>query len=101
MAKVITLDNLSTFKAQLDLLLAGYQTKLDTQTAYTTKGSATKVPQITTNSLGQVTAITEVAITDNNDNQKINRNGYAAVCERSKMACSHAGSGGMSLATVI
>lgn len=39
-----------------------FQTKLGTQTAYTSKGSATKVPQITTNSLGQVTGITEVAI---------------------------------------
>ena len=39
------------------------QDALQTQTAYTTKGSATKVPQITTNSLGQVTGITEVTIT--------------------------------------
>lgn len=39
------------------------QDKLTTQTAYTSKGSATKVPQITTNSLGQVTGITEVTIT--------------------------------------
>lgn len=39
------------------------QDKLTTQTAYTSKGSATKVPQITTNSLGQVTGITEVDIT--------------------------------------
>lgn len=38
------------------------QDALSTQTAYTTKGSATKVPQITTNSLGQVTSITEVDI---------------------------------------
>lgn len=45
--------------------ISGKQDKLTTQTAYTTKGSATKVPQITTNSLGQVTAITEVTITDN------------------------------------
>lgn len=36
---------------------------LTTQTAYTSKGSATKVPQITTNTLGQVTGITEVTIT--------------------------------------
>lgn len=43
--------------------LSDYQTKLTTQTVYTTKGSATKVPQITTNSLGQVTAITEITIT--------------------------------------
>ena len=40
-----------------------YQAALTTQTAYTSKGSATKVPQITTNTLGQVTGITEVTIT--------------------------------------
>jgi hypothetical protein len=39
------------------------QNALSTQTAYTSKWSATKVPQITTNSLGQVTEITEVSIT--------------------------------------
>lgn len=39
------------------------QDTLTTQTAYSAKGSATKVPQITTNTLGQVTAITEVTIT--------------------------------------
>ena len=39
-----------------------FQTKLTTQTAYSAKGTATKVPQITTNSLGQVTGITEVDI---------------------------------------
>jgi hypothetical protein len=38
------------------------QDALAAQTAYASKGSATKVPQITTNSLGQVTGITEVAI---------------------------------------
>lgn len=37
-------------------------TDIGDQTAYTSKGSATKVPQITTNSLGQVTGITEVTI---------------------------------------
>lgn len=41
----------------------GKQNALSTQTAYTSKGSATKVPQITTNTLGQVTWITEVTIT--------------------------------------
>lgn len=46
------------------------QDKLDTQTAYSAKGSATKVPQITTNSLGQVTAITEVTITQPTVNNK-------------------------------
>ena len=38
------------------------QDKLTTQTAYTQKGSATKVPQITTNTLWQVTGIAEVDI---------------------------------------
>jgi len=38
------------------------QDALATQTAYSAKGSATKVPQITTNSLGQVTSISEVTI---------------------------------------
>lgn len=41
----------------------GKQNALSTQTAYTSKGSATKVPQITTNTLWQVTGITEVTIT--------------------------------------
>lgn len=41
----------------------GKQDALSTQTAYTSKGTATKVPQITTNTLGQVTGITEVDIT--------------------------------------
>lgn len=48
-----------------------FQTALSTQTAYSAAGSATKVPQITTNNLGQVTGITEVAITDHNDNQTV------------------------------
>lgn len=39
-----------------------FQTALATQTAYTAKGSATKVAQITTNNLGQVTGISEVTI---------------------------------------
>ena len=55
----------------------GKQDALATQTAYTSKGSATKVPQITTNTLGQVTNITEVTITDNNDNQTVKGNGTA------------------------
>ena len=38
------------------------QDKLTAQTAYTSKGTSTKVPQITTNALGQVTNITEVDI---------------------------------------
>ena len=43
--------------------LSNYQTALSTQTAYSSKGSATKVPTITTNTLWQVTAITETNIT--------------------------------------
>ena len=54
-----------------------YQTKLTPQTAYTEAGSSTKVPKITTNDLGQVTSITEVTITDNNDNQTVKGNGTA------------------------
>lgn len=53
------------------------QDKLDTQTAYSSKGSATKVPQITTNSLGQVTSISEVTITQptvNNNTITIQKN---------------------------
>lgn len=38
------------------------QNTLATQTAYTSKGTSTKVPQITTNTLGQVTNVTEVDI---------------------------------------
>lgn len=38
------------------------QNALTAQTAYSKKGSATKVPQITTNALGQTTSITEVNI---------------------------------------
>ena len=39
------------------------QDALSTQTAYTTKWTSTKVPTITTNTLWQVTAITETNIT--------------------------------------
>ena len=39
------------------------QDALSTQTAYTSKGTASKVPTITTNTLGQVTGITETSIT--------------------------------------
>ena len=38
--------------------------RISTKTAYISKGSATKVPQITTNNLGQVTNISEVTITN-------------------------------------
>jgi hypothetical protein len=41
---------------------SSFQTPLASQTAYNRKGSASAVPQITTNALGQVTAITEVPI---------------------------------------
>lgn len=47
----------------MDTTISGKQDALATQTAYTAQGSATKVPQITTNSLWQVTWITEVTIT--------------------------------------
>lgn len=53
--KFVTSTEKSTWNAK--------QNALTTQTAYTSKGSATKVPQITTNTLGQVTGITEVTIT--------------------------------------
>lgn len=46
----------------MDTTIAGKQAALATQTAYSAKWSATKVPQITTNSLWQVTGITEVDI---------------------------------------
>ena len=42
--------------------LSDYQTALSTQTAYTSKWTATKVPTITTNTLWQVTAISETNI---------------------------------------
>lgn len=42
--------------------LSDYQTALSTQTAYSAKWTTTKVPQITTNTLGQVTTITEKSI---------------------------------------
>lgn len=41
---------------------SSFQTPLSSQTAYNRQGSASAVPQITTNALGQVTAITEVPI---------------------------------------
>ena len=41
---------------------SSFQTPLSSQTAYNRKGSASSVPQIMTNALGQVTAITEVPI---------------------------------------
>jgi len=59
---------------------SGKQNALTTQTAYTSQGSATKVPQITTNNLGQVTGITEVTITQptvNNATLTITQNGVS------------------------
>ena len=55
----ITANKVSTY----DWYNTSKQNTLATQTAYTSKGTATKVPTITTNSLWQVTAITETAIT--------------------------------------
>ena len=51
-------DKIST----MDTTISWKQDALATQTAYTSKGTASKVPQITTNSLWQVTGITEVNI---------------------------------------
>jgi hypothetical protein len=52
-----------TDNANLATALNAKQNTLATQTAYTSKWSATKVPQITTNTLWQVTWIAEVTIT--------------------------------------
>lgn len=56
-----TIDLGTVITAHQDI--SGKQDKLTAQTAYTAKGTSTKVPQITTNTLGQVTGITEVGIT--------------------------------------
>lgn len=59
----------------------GKQDALSSQDAYSAKGSATKVPQITTNSLGQVTRIDEVTITQPDISGKVDKitkvNGHA------------------------
>ena len=47
----------------MDTTIAWKQSALSTQTAYTSKGTATKVPTITTNNLWQVTGISETSIT--------------------------------------
>ena len=60
--KFVTSTEKSTWNAKQNALTA--------QTAYTSKGSATKVPQITTNTLGQVTGITEVTISQPTVNNK-------------------------------
>jgi hypothetical protein len=52
----------ATDNTSLSNALAWKQNTLTTQTAYTTKGTSTKVPTISTNTLGQVTAITETDI---------------------------------------
>ena len=52
----------ATQKAQALSNIGAQSSLVGTQTAYTTKGSAYKVPQISTNTLGQVTLITEVDI---------------------------------------
>ena len=60
----IALFNWSTGKIIKDSWkkLSDYQTALSTQTAYSSKGTASKVPTITTNTLWQVTGITETNI---------------------------------------
>ena len=71
-----TIDLGTVITAHQDI--SGKQDKLTSQTAYTAKGTSKKVPQITTNSLGQVTGITEVTITQptvNNGTLTIQKNG--------------------------
>lgn len=69
-----TSGNFPSFTADGSIQDSGYnydsfQSKLTTQTVYSNKGSATKVPKITTNSLGQVTNIQEVEINIPTDSQ--------------------------------
>lgn len=76
--KYLDKDGLSHLWSKLKAKLSDKQDKLTSQTAYSSKGSATKVPQITTNSLGQVTGISEVTITQptvNNGTLTIQKNG--------------------------
>lgn len=64
--KDVTFSNIAwnpSDNTNLATALNGKQDTLSTQTAYTSKWTASKVPQITTNTLGQVTWITEVTIT--------------------------------------
>ena len=58
----ITANKVSTYDWYATLI-SWKQDALAAQTAYSNKGTATKVPQITTNALWQVTGITEVDIT--------------------------------------
>lgn len=53
---------------------SGKQAALTTQIVYTSKGSATKVPQISTNSLGQVVEIKEITITQPDVSNFISKN---------------------------
>ena len=72
-----TISIASGYKLPTTTEWSGKQDALTTQTAYTSKGTATKVPQITTNTLGQVTNITEVTITQptvNNSTITIQKN---------------------------
>lgn len=71
---IATSGNFPSFTSSGGIQDSGYnynsfQPKLTTQTAYSDKGSATKVPKITTNSLGQVTSIQEVEINIPTDSQ--------------------------------
>jgi len=61
-ATATNLNYTSGVTSNIQTQLNNKQSTLSAQTAYSAKGSSTKVPQITTNSLGQVTGITEVAI---------------------------------------
>jgi hypothetical protein len=50
-SKAPSADKLYDKISAMDTTISGKQAALSTQTAYTSKGSATKVPQITTNTL--------------------------------------------------
>lgn len=58
----LSIEDIKNVSSSVSALDTGKQDKLATQTAYTNKGSATKIPQISTNSLGQVTGITEISV---------------------------------------
>lgn len=76
--KYLDKDGLEYYNGKIQTKLNSKQNALTSQTAYSSKGSATKVPQITTNSLGQVTNISEVTITQptvNNGTLTIQKNG--------------------------
>ena len=72
-----TISIASGYKLPTTVEWDGKQNVLTAQEAYTAKGTATKVPQITTNTLGQVTKIEEVTITQptvNNSTITIQKN---------------------------